>query len=109
MDATSIQPTSAKVGGGVGKGKRFIQARYTDLSGFTKFFTTYQTAQFVVIEDISLAVTFKTVQFSVLIYGVMLLLYYHEYQELFDLKHCHGIFMKLNITDAVTWLVWGCS
>ena len=68
--------TSATVG--IAKGRAFVQARFSDLGGVRKIFTTYKTAQFVVIEDISLAVIYRMIQLIVLIYAVMMCMYWHE-------------------------------
>ena len=64
--------------GGTAKGRAFVQARFSDLGGVRKIFTTFKTAQYVVIEDISLAVIYRMIQLIVLIYAVMMCMYWHE-------------------------------
>ena len=84
--------------GGTARGRQFVQARTTDLSGARKLFTTYKTAQYVVIEDVSLAVIFRLIQFMVLVYAIMMLLYslyWHEYNVLQDVALFTNQFAKM--------------
>ena len=49
-------------------GRTFVKARFSDLSKSGKLFTTYQTPRVCVIQDAGLAVTFRCMQFLVMIY-----------------------------------------
>ena len=88
-------PSATAGSGGTARGRQFVQARTTDLSGARKLFTTYKTAQYVVIEDVSLAVIFRLIQFMVLVYAIMMLLYWHEYNVLQDVASFTNQFAKM--------------
>ena len=82
--------------GGTAKGRAFVQARFSDLGGVRKIFTTYKTAQYVVIEDISLAVIYRVIQLIVLIYAVIMLMYWHEYNVMHETKSTNNQYAAMN-------------
>ena len=88
--------TTSATAGGTAAGRAFVQARFSDLGSARKLLTTYKTAQFVVIEDISLAITFRLIQFIILIYAVMMLLYWHEYNVLHTTRSINNQFAVMS-------------
>ena len=98
FESSTTRVTGPSATGGTARGRQFVQARTTDLSGARKLFTTYRTAQYVVIEDVSLAVIFRLIQFMVLVYAIMMLLYslyWHEYNVLQDVALFTNQFAKM--------------
>ena len=95
FESSTTRVTGPSATGGTARGRQFVQARTTDLSGARKLFTTYRTAQYVVIEDVSLAVIFRLIQFMVLVYAIMMLLYWHEYNVLQDVASFTNQFAKM--------------
>jgi hypothetical protein len=95
-ESATRQGATTSATGGTAKGRAFVQARFSDLGGVRKIFTTYKTAQYVVIEDISLAVIYRVIQLIVLIYAVMMLMYWHEYNVMHETKSTNNQYAAMN-------------